>query len=256
MPRISRKNFETLFFHVMVQGIKKEYIFNQKIAIKKYVELLNNERENFDLEILAYCVMNNHAHLLIYTKRIEEMSLYMHTINQKFAQFYNYINQGRVGYVFRDRYKSEPIYNEQSLIRCIRYIHNNPVKANIVKSPKDYKYSSYSKYLNNNISLECKVLKEMMIDLQLILNANYQETKLDEIFIDIEDNPKELIQTRLLEYELENKISLIDIIDNKELLFRFVEDIKKRYKIPYKMIVQELGISESTWKRVKREIIK
>lgn len=133
MPRISRKNFETLFFHVMVQGIKKEYIFNQKIAIKKYVELLNNERENFDLEILAYCVMNNHAHLLIYTKRIEEMSLYMHTINQKFAQFYNYINQGRVGYVFRDRYKSEPIYNEQSLIRCIRYIHNNPVKANIVK---------------------------------------------------------------------------------------------------------------------------
>ena len=115
MPRISRKNFETSFFHVMVQGIRKEYIFNQKIAIKKYVELLNNERENFDLEILAYCVMNNHAHLLIYTKRIEEMSLYMHTINQKFAQFYNYINQGRVGYVFRDRYKSQIIYSEKQL---------------------------------------------------------------------------------------------------------------------------------------------
>ena len=75
MPRISRKNLETSFFHVMVQGIKKEYIFNQKIAIKKYIELLQTEKEKFNLQILAYCVMNNHAHLLIYTEKIEEMSL-------------------------------------------------------------------------------------------------------------------------------------------------------------------------------------
>ena len=256
MPRISRKNLETSFFHVMVQGIKKEYIFNQKIAIKKYIELLQAEKEKFNLQILAYCVMNNHAHLLIYTEKIEEMSLYMHTVNQKFAKFYNYINQGRVGYVFRDRYKSEPIYNEQSLIRCIRYIHNNPVKANIVKNPENYKYSSYVMYLDNSIKMKCKILQEMMIDTEAILNANYKETKLDNVFMDVEDNPIEIIQTKLLEYELKNRISLKRIISNKEMVFKFVEDIKNTYKISYKMIIQELGISESTWKRIKREILK
>lgn len=256
MPRISRKSYETSFFHVMVQGIKKEYIFNNKITTMKYIELLKNEKEKFKIEILAYCVMNNHAHLLIYTESIKDMSLFMHTINQKFAQFYNYVNQGRVGYVFRDRYKSEPIYNEQSLIRCIRYIHNNPVKAHIVKNPEEYKYSSYNEYLDESIKQKCKILRELMIDLELIVNANYQESKLDDIFIDIEDNPKELIETKLLEFKLENKITLIELIQNKKLLFEFVDDIKKKYKIAYREILQELGISESTWKRIKREMIK
>ncbi len=256
MPRISRESYATSFFHVMVQGIKKEYIFNNKITMNKYIELLKSEKEKFNIEILAYCVMDNHTHLLIYTEKIKEMSLFMHTVNQKFAQFYNYVNQGRVGYVFRDRYKSEPIYNEQSLIRCIRYIHNNPVKANIVKSPKEYKYSSYNEYFDKSIKKKCKILKEIMIDFELIVNANYQETKLDDIFMDIEDNLKELIETKLLEFKLENKITLIELIKNKKLLFEFVDSVKKKYKIPYREIIQELGISESTWKRIKREMSK
>lgn len=256
MPRVARKSFETSFFHVMVQGIKKEYIFNTEIMMKKYIELIESEKEELHLELLAYCVMNNHAHLLIYTEKIEEMSLYMHIINQKFAQFYNYINEGRVGYVFRDRYKSEPIYNEQSLIRCIRYIHNNPVKSNIVKNPKDYKYSSYHQYCDGNIKTKCKIINDIMLDFQLIVGANYQEMKLDDMFMDIEDNPKELIQTKLLEYELENKISLMELIKDKKKLFNFIEGVKQNYKIPYNKIVQEIGLSTRTWRRIKQEMNK
>ena len=147
MPRLARKNFETSFYHIMVQGIKKEYIFRDTISMEKYVKLILKEKEKFGLELLAYCVMSNHAHILIYTEKISQMSEYMHTINQKFAQFYNKINNERVGYVFRDRFKSEPIYNEMQLIRCIKYIHSNPVKAKMVEKPIEYVYSSYKEYL-------------------------------------------------------------------------------------------------------------
>ena len=257
MPRLPRKSHESSFFHIIVQGIKKEYIFNKDILIKKYIELLSSAIKDYKIQILAYCIMSNHAHILLYTEKISEMSSYMHNVNQKFAQFYNHINEERVGYVFRDRYKSEPIFTENSLIRCIRYIHNNPVKANMVKSAKDYKYSSYHNYCNQSILELCSILKEMNFDISLVveekLNKDYL---LDNMFIDIEDNPRELIQTKLLEYKLENNISLIDLIKNKNMLFEFVNDINITYKIPCKFVIQEVGISESTWKRIKKEKVK
>lgn len=257
MPRLPRKSYETSFYHIIVQGIKKEYIFNKDIMIKKYIELLNNEVKDYKIQILAYCIMNNHAHILLYTEKISQMSIYMHNVNQKFAQFYNYINSDRVGYVFRDRFKSEPIFTDQSLIRCIRYIHNNPVKANMVKDAMDYKYSSYKNYCNKSILDLCSILKEINLDLSVITNNKLnKESLLENIFIDIEDNPKEIIQTKLLEFKLENDISLMNLIKNKELLFKFVNDLNKTYKIPSKIIIQEIGISESTWKRIKKEKIK
>ena len=254
MPRLPRKSYETTFFHIIVQGIKKEYIFNNDKMIKKYIELLNKEVKEYSIQILAYCIMNNHAHILIYTEKISEMSIYMHNVNQRFAQFYNRIKNERVGYVFRDRYKSEPIFTEQSLIRCIRYIHNNPVKANMVKYAKDYKYSSFNSYCNKSIINTCFILKEMNIDVSAVIDDKLnKDYLLDNVFMDIEDNPKELIQTKLLEFKLKKKISLMELIKNKEMIYEFVNEISLIYKIPNKLVVQEIGISESTWKRIKRE---
>ena len=65
------------------------------------------------------------------------------------------MNNGRKGYVFRDRYVSEPIDSKKYLINCIKYIHMNPVKAKIVKYCREYKFSSYNfynkKFLNNEL---------------------------------------------------------------------------------------------------------
>lgn len=249
MPRKSRESLETTFYHVIVQGIKKEYIFNGKVNIEKYIELLICEQRKFKVEILAYCIMNNHAHILLYTEKITEMSKYMHSVNQKFAQFYNYINNERVGYVFRDRFKSEPICNAGYLVRCIRYIHNNPVKAKIVKNPSEYKYSSYNDYFNGNIS---KIIKET-IDVNDIISIADKDIIQDNYFMDVEDNAREIIETKLLEIKLKYDVSLIQLIKNESLILEFVEEIKKNYKISYKAIIEEIGISESTWKRIKRK---
>ena len=73
----------------------------------------------------------------------------MRSVNTQFALFYNKQKE-RVGYVFRDRFLSEPIKNEKHLYNCISYIHMNPVAANIVSRPNEYHYSSYNDFINKN----------------------------------------------------------------------------------------------------------
>ena len=114
VPRIARKDMETTFYHVLVQGINKSYIFNKREEILYYIKLMYELKEEYEIRIIAYCIMNNHAHLLIKVNKIENLSSYMHKMNMKYAMFYNR-KYNRVGYVFRNRYRSEGIYNEKHL---------------------------------------------------------------------------------------------------------------------------------------------
>ena len=140
MPRISRKSLESKYFHVMVQGIAKDFIFNNNEFKEHYIRLLYKYKEQFSVELLAFCIMDNHAHLLLYIDDTEDMSSYMQKVNTLFAMYYNKELNNRVGHVFRNRFKSEEIISENHLANCIRYIHNNPVKANMEEEPKEYTY--------------------------------------------------------------------------------------------------------------------
>lgn len=115
---------------------------------KKYKLILLEKQEENNINIISYCIMDNHIHLLLNVNNIENMCKFMHQINTKYAKFYNKVNN-RVGYVFRNRYFSKEILDYNQLKRCIVYIHRNPVVAKIVKNEKDYKYSSYNEYLES-----------------------------------------------------------------------------------------------------------
>ena len=145
MPRQPRKSIQTSFCHIIVQGIEREYIFkNNKLKII-YRNLLRKNLKNSNINVLAYCIMSNHAHILIHFDSIKQVSKLMQKTNGSFAKYYNAI-KNRVGYVFRDRFYTQPIKNHNHLYNCIVYIHNNPVKANIIKSMSDYLYSSYREF--------------------------------------------------------------------------------------------------------------
>ena len=147
MARIARKNLDAMYYHVMVQGINKEYIFEKDECKKIYIKLLKKYSSECDISLVAYCIMGNHAHLLLKIKNILDLSKCMKKINTTFAIYYNEL-LNRVGFVFRDRFKSEAIYDKYYLHNCIKYIHNNPIKANILKDVGNYKYSSYHIYKN------------------------------------------------------------------------------------------------------------
>lgn len=80
MPRVSRKDLQTPFLHVMVQGVNKEYIFKNEEYIEEYLNIIEQKKENYNFLILAYCMMSNHAHFLIYTENVEEFGKFNDSI--------------------------------------------------------------------------------------------------------------------------------------------------------------------------------
>lgn len=149
MARKARENYDSSYFHVVTQGYEKKYIFNEEYLKEKYLNLLIEEMNNFEVEILEYCIMDNHAHILLYCSNVKQMSSYMKKVNSKYATFYNRKYE-RVGNAFRDRFLSEPIKSEKHLYSCMAYVHMNPVIAKMVARPELYKYSSYKDFLNKS----------------------------------------------------------------------------------------------------------
>ncbi|MBP3503029.1 MAG: transposase [Clostridia bacterium] len=185
MSRIPRNSLDSTFFHVIVQGINKEKIFYKDLYKETYLKKLLDKQEEYKINIIAYCVMDNHTHTVIYTENISNLSNYMKSINISYSRFYNKL-ETRVGYVFRNRFLSEPILNQKYLINCLKYVHCNPIKANLVTYEGDYKYSSYNDYLNftgivNNSTLDLINLDKKDYK-SILLENNNNSQNLDENF--------------------------------------------------------------------------
>lgn len=253
MPRIARKNLNTPYLHVMVQGINKEYIFDEEWCIKRYLNIIYKNKEKYQYEILAYCIMNNHAHFLIYTEKIEEFSKAMHTTNLSFAQMYNREKE-RKGVIFRNRYKSEPIYDEIYLINCIKYIHNNPVNAKMVEKCEEYKYSSYRDYINNT-----GITKNPILENIFGKDCNYAElfeNIYDKRFIDIEDDKilckDYFIKEGILEFSQKYNNRFFEIFSDRVLLKRLIKFLVNECGIKYAEIIEFFEFSKNVMDGLKK----
>ena len=145
MPRLSRNLLPSHFVHLIVQGINREYIFKENSWKSHYKSLIKNNFSDANISIVAYCIMDNHAHFLVFYDNINVLCKSMQKTNTCYAMHYNKLNN-RKGYVFRDRYYSQPIMDENHLYNCLVYIHRNPVSASIVTNMDDYFFSSYREY--------------------------------------------------------------------------------------------------------------
>ena len=247
MPRLARNLLGSLFVHAMCQGINKEYIFQKDIYKQKYLKLIYKYREKFNITVISYCIMDNHTHLLIYAEKIQDISNFMKEVNSKYALYYNKIND-RVGYVFRNRFNSKPIYSEEQLLKCIKYIHMNPVKAGLVKEEKEYKFSSYMDYINNSGLINSKSLK-----LVFGTDSSYMHQFLsikDEVF---EQDEEINLDEQLKIFLYQHKINLIDLKNNKNLIKKFMcQLISQNYKFTKTQIAKLLQISRGNlYRKIK-----
>ena len=252
MPRKARKDLGTSFLHVMVQGVNKEYIFYKEEYIEEYIKIINRNKSDFKFDILAYCIMNNHAHFLIYSEDINEFGKFMHKTNLMYAQMYN-SKEKRYGVLFRNRYQTEPIYKVEYLINCIKYIHNNPIKAKIVQKCEDYKYSSYNDYINNIGVTQSKIMKSIFGS-----NCNYRilfENTYEKMYMDIDDGnserANEYINEGINEFKKENNIGIDEILSNREILKKLIYFLKEKCGLKYVEIRNWLGIPRGTMDLLK-----
>jgi REP element-mobilizing transposase RayT len=144
MPRGKRVKSSTGIYHIMVRGNNKEWVFQDEQDKGKLYNLIKEVKDKFPFKIYAYCIMNSHYHLLAKEEEIP-LNEIMKLINQRYASYYNK-NRNKIGHVFQDRYKSEPVEDNVYFLGLIRYIHLNPVEAMIVQDPYQYKWCSYKEY--------------------------------------------------------------------------------------------------------------
>lgn len=225
MSRYPRSYIKTTYFHVITQGINKNYIFEREEDIKYYIKVMYSLIEKQKVEIVAYCIMNNHAHMLIKAEEIKELSKYMQRLNTKYAIYYNKKYE-KVGYVFRDRYKSEGIYSEEQLYSCINYIYNNPVKAGMCNKVEEYPYSNHKKIKNNIIE--------------------------DYNFIDINEND-DICQNILEKFLIENNLELEYLKANKRKLRELIMILKQKSNCSLREIAEYTNISRETIRKIYKQ---
>ena len=153
MPRKAREGSGTGIFHVMMRGINHQNIFEDAEDNYQFINTLDRMRVRYDDDgnpcgsnctYYAYCLMNNHFHLLI-REREESVGETVKRIASSYVYYYNrkYL---RDGHLFKERFRSEPVNDMAYFTTLLRYIHQNPVKAGIVEHVKDYEYSSWGEY--------------------------------------------------------------------------------------------------------------
>ena len=241
MPRKSRNLIGSAFIHNMVQGINKEYIFQREEEKYKYIELMKKYSEKYQVSIIAYCIMDNHAHILTFSENIQNISLFMKETNTEYAIYYNK-TKNRVGYVFRNRFSSKSIYNQEYLLKCIKYIHMNPVKAGISKKEENYKFSSYKNYINKNGNVNDKLLEIVFNNekdyLKIMNSINYEPLHLEKEDINLEKVLKKFL--------VQENIKLEQIQKDNLLIKKFISYlISNEYEFKKKNVAKILNISRA-----------
>src|SRR5690554_6078475 len=158
MPRTGRKKSKTGIYHIILRGINKQIIFEDQEDGEKFLETLFSFKEKGGYRIYGYCLMSNHIHLLLKEEK-EDLGIVMRRIGASYVYWYNW-KYDRIGHLFQDRYRSEVVEDDKYLLTVLRYIHQNPLKANIVRDISKYQWSSYNEYIRKN----------RMVDIDFILD--------------------------------------------------------------------------------------
>lgn len=143
MARLPRYGLPGQPQHVIQRGNNREPIFFSDADYLFFLECLKAGCEKYRCDIHAYVLMTNHVHLLVSPQDEGGISKLMQSVGRRYVQYVNFTIR-RTGSLWEGRYRATPIDTEGYLLTCYRYIELNPVRANMVDHPRQYRWSSYA----------------------------------------------------------------------------------------------------------------
>lgn len=158
-----RIEFEGAWYHVMNRGANHQNIFTTDEHREIFLSLLEDITIKFYIEVHAYCLMDNHYHIIFKTP-FPNLGKVMQHLDGVYTQRFNR-SSNRDGPLFKGRYKAILVDADSYLLQLSRYIHLNPVESKICQNPRDYQWSSYRFYLqliNKPKWLNCDIILELM----------------------------------------------------------------------------------------------
>lgn len=145
MARALREKSSTGIYHIMFRGVNRQAIFKDRQDQIRFLGTLKEYKDTCEFELYGYCLMGNHVHLLI-KETNESISEIIKRLCSSYVRWYN-SKYERCGHLFQARFKSEVVEDDTYFLTVLRYIHQNPVKANITKTVAEYEWSSYNEYI-------------------------------------------------------------------------------------------------------------
>lgn len=138
--RLARLVARNMPHHVIQRGNRRQKVFFETSDRDFYLQLLEEKVEKYRVQVWAYCLMDNHVHLIVVPDEEKSLSLAIGETHKEYTRMVNFREKWR-GYLWEGRFKSF-IVDERYLVAAIRYIERNPVRAKVVNKAEDYEWSS------------------------------------------------------------------------------------------------------------------
>ena len=142
MPRIPRAFVDGFIYHVLNRGNGKRIVFHKSQDYQTFIDLIREGKQHYSINILAYCLMPNHFHMVVLPAKAEGLSRWMQWLMTSHVRRYHHF-YGTNGHVWQGRFKSFIVQRGDPLSTLMRYVEGNPVRSGLVDSAKDWKWSSH-----------------------------------------------------------------------------------------------------------------
>ena len=245
MPRKARKFSNTKVYHIILRGNDKQDIFFEEQDYNKFIKEVKNTKEKYKYELFAYCLMTNHVHMVLFDKN-DNLSKIMQSLAVSYSSYFSK-KYDKVGHLFQNRFYSKCVETREYLIQLCRYIHQNPVKANIART-EEYSWSSYKEYIKQNKITETKMIMSIFGVTKTESIKNFVKFhKIEKEDLHGNDYLEYEMKEKLTDYELEKIIEKLLKINSVMEIKRFNTEIRNQNLAKLKEIK---GTSKSQISRV------
>jgi len=148
VARIARAVAPGFPHHITQRGNRRQQTFFSDDDYQAYVDLMHESCEHYQVEIWGYCLMPNHVHLVAVPSTEESLALAIGEAHRRYTRRVNFREKWR-GHLWQDRFASY-VMDEHYLLSCIRYVETNPVRAKLVSSPAEWRWSSARAHLDGH----------------------------------------------------------------------------------------------------------
>ncbi|MCL6639725.1 MAG: transposase [Firmicutes bacterium] len=253
MPRHRRVKSNSGYYHIMIRGNERRNIFQDEEDKVTFVETLYKKKQGNRFSIHAFCLMDNHVHLML-SEGVEDVAKVMKRITVSYVNYFNK-KYKRVGHLFQDRFRSEVVEDDSYVLALARYIHQNPVKAGMVDSVNEYKWSSYNCYLNDNNCFAKVVETDTVLSLfsedrktAKRLFVEYMNEETNDIFIDLVEDAGvvEMVDDKMAKQIFEAMLGGGGNPSNND----FIKEFKGKTNLSIRKIAAIAGLSKDKVRKI------
>ncbi|MFC1591886.1 transposase [Thermodesulfobacteriota bacterium] len=155
MPRQARIVIPKVAHHITQRGNYRQRVFEEEKDYEQYCEWVREYVKKYNLSVLAYCLMSNHIHFIIVPREEETLARAFNTLHMRYSQYMNR-KHNQHGHLFQGRFYS-CFMDDEHLYRAIRYVERNPVRAQMVTQPWEYRWSSARQHIDREEAQESQI---------------------------------------------------------------------------------------------------